>query len=206
MLRARLQPSDPRHLRRRPRALRGPHARSGRRHELRGVPVAPGRARPGRRRHPPRRPRPLPLLRGARAPICRARLSGGRDRLLRPHCRRREAGRRLPLHGPRRADDARRGAGGHTRSGRASPEPRGRLVLGGLHRRLLLRRQAFVALRRRRPRRSQGRSASTAIPGSGTASPARRSGRASSRRRSSGCRRATTRTSSRRTTRPSTRR
>ena len=52
---------------------------------------------------------------------------------------------------------------------------------------------------------SQGRSASTVIPASGTASPVRRNERASSRRRSSGCRRATTRTSPRRTTRPSMR-
>ena len=34
-------------------------------------------------------------------------LRGGRDRLLRPHGRGREARRRLPVHGARRADDAR---------------------------------------------------------------------------------------------------
>ena len=59
---------------------------------------------------PAGRPRALPLLRGARAALRRARLPGGRVRLLRPHGRGREARRRLPVHGARRSDDARRGS------------------------------------------------------------------------------------------------
>ena len=64
-----------------------------------------------RHRRPARRARPLPLLRGARAALRRARLRGGRDRLLRAHGRRRQARRRLRVHGARRADDAGRDPG-----------------------------------------------------------------------------------------------
>ena len=72
-------------------------------------------------RDPPGRSRPLPLLRGARAALRRARLSGGRLRLLRADGRRREARRRLRLHAARAADDAGGHSGGRRRSRRLSP-------------------------------------------------------------------------------------
>ena len=59
----------------------------------------------------PGRPRPLPLLRGARAALRRARLRRDRLRLLRPHRRRREAAGRLGLHAARAAAHAGAGAG-----------------------------------------------------------------------------------------------
>ncbi|MGH3076188.1 MAG: dienelactone hydrolase family protein [Gaiellales bacterium] len=63
-----------------------------------------------RRRRPPRRARPAPLLRGARPPARRTGRRGRRDRLLRPHGRGGEARRGLPV---RRARAARhRGFGG----------------------------------------------------------------------------------------------
>ena len=61
-----------------------------RRQPVRCVPGRPGGVRRGRRRDPPGRPRALPLLRGARAPLRRARLRRRRDRLLRPHGGRRQ--------------------------------------------------------------------------------------------------------------------
>ena len=90
VLRARLRPADPGHPRRR-RLARRPRARVGGRDGLRRVRRDARRAGPHRHRHPSRRPRALPLLRGARAALCRAGLSRGRVRLLRPHGRRCEA-------------------------------------------------------------------------------------------------------------------
>ena len=79
---------------RRPTATASPPSRRGPRSRPRtGVVGAAGR------------PRPLPLLRGARAALRRARPRGDRDRLLRPHGRRRQARRRLPVLGARRPDD-----------------------------------------------------------------------------------------------------
>ena len=52
--------------------------------------------RAGRHRHPPRRPRAVPLLRGARAPLRRARLRRRRVRLLRAHRRRRKRDDEFP--------------------------------------------------------------------------------------------------------------
>ena len=95
--------------------------------QLRRLRGAPRRAVGHRRRDPPRRPRPLPLLRGARAALRRARLRRDRDRLLRPHGGRREARRRLRVQAARRANDARRRAGRHRAppsSGCASAAPR----------------------------------------------------------------------------------
>ena len=57
-------------------------------------------------RRPPRRPRPLPLLRGARTSLRRARLPGDRLRLLRPHGGRRQARRRLRVHAARAGGEA----------------------------------------------------------------------------------------------------
>ena len=94
-----------------------------------------------RRRDPPGRPRPLPLLRGARTPLRRARPRCDRDRLLRPHGRRGEARRGLRVHAARRPDDRRRRPGGHPRSGREAAGAR-RTV--GVHRRLLLRRPCLM--------------------------------------------------------------
>src|SRR5205085_2609722 len=100
-------------------------------------------------RHPPRRPRALPLLRGAGAPLRRAGLRGDRDRLLRPNSRSCEARRRLPVHGARPADDA-GGRPGRRAGGRRAP-PLAR-VRERLHGRLLLRWAPFVARGRRRAR------------------------------------------------------
>ena len=85
------------------------------------IPDEPG---PVGRRRTPRRPRPLPLLRGARAALRRARLSRRRLRLLRPHRRRGEARRRVPVHGSRRADDARGHPAGRPGRGRVPRAPR----------------------------------------------------------------------------------
>ena len=87
-------------------------------------------------------PRPLSLLRGARASLRRARPQGGRDRLLRPHGRRRQARRRLRVHAARRADDRGWRPGRHTRRGGVAAYGR---VPFGLHGRLLLRRAEVVA-------------------------------------------------------------
>ena len=65
--------ADPGHRRRRGLARR-PRARGGRRQPPRRLRRAPRRAGLDRDRDPPGRPRPLPLLRGARAPLRRARL------------------------------------------------------------------------------------------------------------------------------------
>ena len=109
----------------------------------------------GRHRRAARRARALPLLRGGRAALRRARVRRGRLRLLRPHRRGREARRRLPVPGPRRADDT-RGNPGRRRCGGRVPARAGRAA--DLHRRVLLRRPQLVALGRRRPRpRRRGR-------------------------------------------------
>ena len=90
---------------------------------------------------------------------------GGRDRLLRPHRGRRQARRRLPVHGARRADDAGGHPGRRRRRGRLPPLAGRRLVPRDLHRRLLLRRPQLVARRRPAATASRARSASTAMPG-----------------------------------------
>ena len=102
---------------------------------------------------PPGRARALPFLRGARPAVRRARIRGRGVRLLRQDRRGREAGRRLRVHAPRRADDAGRRAGGHRRL-RRPPARRGLRV--DLHRRLLLRWPQLVAGRGLRAR-SRGR-------------------------------------------------
>ena len=61
----------------------------------------PGRADRHRHRGAAGRPRALPLLRGARAALRRARVHSDRVRLLRPDRGRRQAGRGLRLHGAR---------------------------------------------------------------------------------------------------------
>ena len=66
------------------------------------LPCDARRADRRRRRHPPGRARPLPLLRGARAALRRARVRRTRVRLLRAHGRGGEARRRLRLHATRR--------------------------------------------------------------------------------------------------------
>ena len=81
--------------------------------------------------------------------FARARLRGRRDRLLRPHRRRREARRRLRVHAARRADDAGRRAGRRRRSGRVAARARRHV---DLHRRLLHGRPPLVARGRGRPR------------------------------------------------------
>ena len=97
-----------------------------------------------RRRDPPRRPRPLPLLRGARAALRRAWVRGARVRLLRTDRGRREARRRLRVHAARRSRRPRTAS-------RPTWPPRSRTsrrrVRGGLHGRLLLRRAQLVARR-----------------------------------------------------------
>ena len=125
-----------------------------------------------RRRDPARRARPLPLLRGAGAALRRARLSGGRDRLLRAHRGRRQARRRLPYmdHVAQttpagvQADVAR--GGRHLRSPRAASAER-------LHGRLLLRRPQLVARCRPAATGWPARSASTACRASATGRPGR---------------------------------
>ena len=154
-----------------------------------------------RRRHPPGRPRALPLLRGARAALRRARLRRGRVRLLRPHRRRREARRRLRVHGARRADDA-GGRPGRRRRRRRVPARRRRRR--DLHGRLLLRRPQLVARGGRRPRPRRRDRLLRPAGERGRRRRARPSAPASSRRRSSRSRPAPTRTSPPRTTRPST--
>ncbi len=73
---------------------------------------------------PPRRPRALPLLRGARASLRRARHRRRRVRLFRPDRRRGEARRRLRVHGAREADDAGDRAGRRRRLRRVPSGPR----------------------------------------------------------------------------------
>ena len=77
-----------------------------------------------RDRPPARRPRALPLLRGARASLRRAWPCCARDRLLRTHGRLVDARRRLRVRAARRPDDRRRRAGRHARSGRAPARAR----------------------------------------------------------------------------------
>ena len=162
---------------------------------LRRVLRTAGRRRAGRHRRAPRRPRPVPLLRGARAPLRRARLRRGRVRLLRAHRRCRQARRRVPVHGSRRADDARddrsrtsaRRSSTSARPAAAAARPSSPSASA-----------TAAATHGSRPRTDTGsraRSASTARPASGTAPRARRSVPPSSRRRSSRSRPATTRTS-----------
>ena len=160
------------------------------REPLRGVPRDARGARARRRRDPPGRPRPLPLLRGARAALRGARVRRRRVRLLRAHGRRREARRRLRVHAARAADDTGRRSGGRRRVRRA-PSRRG--VRRRLHGRVLLRRTQLVACRRSRSRprrrdrllRPTRRRATTAHRGRFSAPP-------SSPRRSSRSRAATT--------------
>ena len=103
---------------------------------------------------------PLPLLRGARAAVRRARERRDRVRLLRPHRRRGEARRRLRVHAARRADDRRRRAG--RRPGRGRAAARGAAPTSVFTRRLLLRRPCVVGRRRLGSRARRLRSASTA--------------------------------------------
>ena len=85
------------------------------------------RRRDRRRRDPPRRPRPLPLLRGARAAVRRARLRGDRVRLLRAHRREsRSATNDWDYMPARPAAHARAGAGRHGRG--VAHLPRGRAL------------------------------------------------------------------------------
>ena len=91
-----------------------------RRQPARGLRGHARRAERRRDRDPPGRPRALPLLRGARAPLRRARPHGRRVRLLRADGGRREAGRRLRVHAARAADDGRGCAGRHRRGRRVA--------------------------------------------------------------------------------------
>ena len=129
------------------------------REPVRGVRRDARGARARRRRHPPGRPRPLPLLRGARPALRRARIRRARVRLLRAHGRRREARRRLRVHAARAADDARRAF--RRTSARASRTFARAGMRRGLHGRVLLRRPQLVACRRSRVTISPVRSAST---------------------------------------------
>ena len=195
------EPADPRDRGRRGLA-RGPRPERGRRQRVRGVPRGARRAVDDRGRHPPRRARPLPLLRGARAALRRARPRRGRDRLLRAHRRRGEARRRLRLHAARRADDAGRGAGRRRARRSRSCASRGATSIftvgfcfGG---------RALVARGRRRPRprrRDRLLRLADARTRRRRAVAARR---ARSAARSSRCRPATTRASPPRTTPRST--
>ena len=120
--------------------------------ELAAFLATPDRRGEQRRRDPARRPRPLPLLRGARAPLRRAWLPRDRDRLLRPHRGRGEARRGLRVHAARRPDDRRQRAGRHACRRREAARARRHV---GVHRRLLLRRPCLVGRGgvRSRPRR-----------------------------------------------------
>ena len=151
VLRPRFGAADPADLRS-GRVARRSRARSRRREPLRRLPRDTRRAGARRRRDPARRPRPLSLLRGARAPLRGTRLHGPRVRLLRTDRRCREARRRLRVHAARAADDTGGRAGRCGRMRRASPSSR---VRGGLHGRVLLRRPQLVARRgvRARPQR-----------------------------------------------------
>ena len=152
--------ADPRHRRRgrlarRPRARRRPTAT-----QFAAFLATPDEPATTGHRHPARRARALPLLRGARAALRRARPRRDRDRLLRPHRRRREARRRLRVHAARRADDGRRASRPTSRAAVEQLRDAGRDV--DLHRRLLLRRPRTRGSRPRRGTASPARSASTA--------------------------------------------
>ena len=115
-----------------------------------------------------------------------------------------EARRRVPVHGSRRADDARGHPAGRPGRGRVPPLACGRQLHGDLHGRLLLRRPELLARGRGRARARGCDRLLRLNRSSETARQARRSVPPSSRRRSSRSRRATTRTSSPSTTPPST--
>ena len=166
----------------------------GGRQPVRRVLRAPRGAVGHGRRDPARRPRPLPLLRGARAALRRAGLRRDRDRLLRPHRGRREARRRLRVHAARRQTTARtacrqdvgagvRHAARARRARRSSPSASASAA-------------ATPGSPRRRATACRARSASTGIPGERNGVP----GPAAARRRDRGAdprrfRPATTRTS-----------
>ena len=174
--------ADPRDLGRGGLARR-PHPRGEDGNRFAAFAAAAGRAELDRHRDPAGRPRPLPLLRGTRAAVRRARSRRGRVRLLRPHRRRRQARRRVRLHAARAADDAGRRPGRHRgvrRAGCATP----------VSARSSPSASASAAAARGRPRpQATGwpeQSASTAGPAGQDGSPGRRSGPASWRRRSLG--------------------
>ena len=111
VLRRRLRAADPADLRRRGLPRR-PRPRERGREPLRGLPGRAGGRGLDRRRDPAGRPRPLPLLRGARAAVRRARLtprSPSTTSAAPPGVDKRAG--RLGLHAARAAADARAGPG-----------------------------------------------------------------------------------------------
>ena len=149
VLRHRLGAADPEDRRRRRLARAADAAVGSRREHVRCVSRGARRTGGSWCGDPPGRSRPLPLLRGARAPVRGARIRRTRIRLLRPHGRHRPAGRRVRVRAARRADDRRRRAGRRTCGGRRAEAARGG---GDLQRRLLLRRPRLVAGGGVRPR------------------------------------------------------
>ena len=202
VLRARLAAADPRHLGRGDLARR-PRARGRRREPVRGVRGDAGRAGAAGRRDPARRPRPLPLLRGARAALRRARRSP----------RSRSTTSDGPPGSSKRGDEFEymehvqqtTPAGVQADMAAAVAHLRPSCQLD-LHRRLLLRRAQLVARGGERPR-PRGRDRVLREPGlAGGRRRGRRSAPARWSARSSRSRPATTRTSRPRRTRRSTRR
>ncbi len=108
------------------------------------------RAERRRDRDPARRPRALPLLRGAGASLRRARARCARDRLLRPDGRRRASA--ATTSSTCRTSQQTTPGGVQADVAAAVARLRADGAAGGLHRRLLLRRPPLVALRRGRPR------------------------------------------------------
>ena len=159
MLRSRQPPAHRTDRRRRPR--RDAADADRRRPEpVRRVPGACRGAGWSGRRDPPRRPRPPPVLRGARAAVRGARDRRAGHRLVRPDGRPRAAWRRVRLRAARDADDVGGDLGRHHGRGRGAVGPRWRSAGAGgrLHARLLHGRSDVVPRgdARPRPRRRDG--------------------------------------------------